>query len=271
MDAVVCRGDAAIAQSKRLTAGQAARCLTEFESLRPVSRIADRINRHERLVVIDDVHQAIRGQIDLFSELDTFRWLVNAGVDWNAVLRIVNCVIDDLVAVLRIQSYPERTRRLCNLVDEHERGFTASKTDADARVAAITGMTYEISTYLGHWHARIINTLADVSFVQARDEARRRMVRLAFALAAYRADRGVYPEELETLIPEHIDEVPLDPFTAAPLRYERTGPDEYRLYSVGDNLTDDGGRGHESDPPGDDIAIGVPSTNRPGEPGPHVE
>lgn len=153
---------------------------------------------------------------------------------------------------------------VCRLVSESRGG--------DIRVAAILGTTADVSVHAGHTiSAFMISAYRQSSLARGRVEARRQLARLAFALAAFHAERGAYPPLLDELAPVYLDEVPFDPFTAAPLRYELGAPDGYRLYSVGENLTDDGGRGHESDKPGDDISIGVPFADRPGEPEPRPE
>jgi hypothetical protein len=57
----------------------------------------------------------------------------------------------------------------------------------------------------------------------------------------YYQQRGAYPPSLEALRPE-LGEMIIDPFTGKPFVY-RTHPKRgFQLYSVGENLTDDGGR-----------------------------
>lgn len=59
-----------------------------------------------------------------------------------------------------------------------------------------------------------------------------------FAIKAYSYDKGILPPSLEALVPNYIDEVPLDPFDAQPLRYSAQ---KGIVYSVGENLLDEGG------------------------------
>jgi hypothetical protein len=82
---------------------------------------------------------------------------------------------------------------------------------------------------------------------------------LAFALAAYRADRGTYPAKLAELVPKYVAEVPKDIFIAADLHYRLEGGG-YLLYSVGPNGKDDGGKGTDDRKQGedwDDIAVRI--------------
>jgi len=64
---------------------------------------------------------------------------------------------------------------------------------------------------------------------------------VACALERYRLVRGEYPEKLDVLVPEFIAKIPNDVIDGQPLRYRRTGNDEFVLYSIGWNETDDGG------------------------------
>jgi hypothetical protein len=63
---------------------------------------------------------------------------------------------------------------------------------------------------------------------------------LALASAAYRADHKVYPTSLEQLTPDYISHIPADPYDGKPLKLA-SGEDGLVLYSVGPDLTDDGG------------------------------
>ena len=84
--------------------------------------------------------------------------------------------------------------------------------------------------------------------------------RLGLALAAYKEQTGSYPDDLTALVPDFIDEIPLDPFTGNPFIYRTEGV-SFILYSLGPNLTDDGGiylRGKRNQIEKDDISWRVP-------------
>ena len=59
-------------------------------------------------------------------------------------------------------------------------------------------------------------------------------------MAAYRAETGEYPKTLAELSPAYLPEIPQDIFSSKPLIYRPTDSG-YVLYSVGENMTDDGG------------------------------
>ena len=81
--------------------------------------------------------------------------------------------------------------------------------------------------------------------------------KLAFALAAYRADRGSFPAKLAELKPKYVTEIPQDIFGDGELHYRPEGTG-YLLYSVGVNEKDDGGKTREdrkADEDWDDLVV----------------
>ncbi|MEM1072356.1 MAG: hypothetical protein AAGH71_06000 [Planctomycetota bacterium] len=67
---------------------------------------------------------------------------------------------------------------------------------------------------------------------QSRAEHRGMMINLAAII--YRAEHEQWPESLDDLVPDLLSGVPIDPYDAKPLRYERPDAgDGYVLYSVG--------------------------------------
>lgn len=81
----------------------------------------------------------------------------------------------------------------------------------------------------------------------AKWEARRRGMVLLLALRAYELEHGRVPETLDALVPECLPRIPEDPFAAGQLfRYlprdvPGLPPEAWAVYSVGYNITDDGG------------------------------
>lgn len=61
-----------------------------------------------------------------------------------------------------------------------------------------------------------------------------------FALERYRLANDQYPDMLEQLVPDFLKAVPTDLFDGLPLKYLRERG-SYVLYSVGEDMTDDGG------------------------------
>ncbi len=69
-----------------------------------------------------------------------------------------------------------------------------------------------------------------------------KMLQIAFALDAYKIKNAGYPGDLESLVPEYLDNIPTDPFAeSCPIKYI---PDQkpYILYSVGPDGMDSKGK-----------------------------
>jgi hypothetical protein len=74
----------------------------------------------------------------------------------------------------------------------------------------------------------------------AEAEARRRLLITAIAIERYRVCHGSYPAALHDLVPEFLDQAPVDFMDGHPLRY-RVTDDRFVLYSTGLDCVDDGG------------------------------
>jgi hypothetical protein len=73
-----------------------------------------------------------------------------------------------------------------------------------------------------------------------RSQAQLRCAIAAIAVERFRLAHGRWPESLQQLVPEHLAEVPVDPFVNQQLRIRRT-PDGLVTYSVGPDCQDDNG------------------------------
>ena len=87
----------------------------------------------------------------------------------------------------------------------------------------------------------VIPSLAKKSQADAQLQATRAIL----ALRAYQLTHGNLPSDLNALVPEFLEAVPVDDFDGQPLRYV---PDRKIVYSVGQNLKDDGGNDSRSGP-----------------------
>lgn len=64
--------------------------------------------------------------------------------------------------------------------------------------------------------------------------------RIALAAERYRLDHGRFPAQLDELVPDYLDALPVDPVDEKPMRY-LTDEDGAVVYSVGQDGVDDGG------------------------------
>ncbi len=86
------------------------------------------------------------------------------------------------------------------------------------------------------------NTVNSSKWIFRRNETNHALLMVAFALRAFRAERGRYPQTLTELAPGYLKKAPADPFALdGPLRYKRVG-ENYLLYSIGPDGKDDGGK-----------------------------
>jgi hypothetical protein len=104
--------------------------------------------------------------------------------------------------------------------------------------------------------ALFLPAMGAVTRAEDRTEVTREMVQAAFALAAYRAEQGSYPDKLEALVPKYLAKVPDDLFKKAPgsVGYRREG-EGYVMWTVHINGIDDNGASYEDTPAGDDWAL----------------
>ena len=62
------------------------------------------------------------------------------------------------------------------------------------------------------------------------------------ALARYEKEKSEYPDSLDVLVEAgYLKDIPNDPYSDGPLVYKKTD-ESFILYSLGENLSDDGGR-----------------------------
>jgi hypothetical protein len=94
------------------------------------------------------------------------------------------------------------------------------------RVAPISGMT--------------VFAMRSVANCFDRGVARKSCAKLAIALRLYRMKNGEYPQALSLLAPDFVDKLPVDPFSGKDFIYRREGSG-FVVYSVGPNMTDNGG------------------------------
>jgi hypothetical protein len=85
---------------------------------------------------------------------------------------------------------------------------------------------------------------------QLANEARVKIVRILIAVDQYRREKGELPRNLAALVPKHLAEVPMDPFTQHALQAVHAGKNGILAYSVGPNCLDEKGEG-------DDVGIRV--------------
>ena len=111
-----------------------------------------------------------------------------------------------------------------------------------AHVCALSGYDvglYDIST------DKIEEGLATINGNMARQVKSERITeadrKAALAVQRYRLAADTLPDKLADLVPAYLEAVPKDPFDGNDLRYKKLEPG-FVVYSVGEDLSDDGGK-----------------------------
>ncbi|MEN6424511.1 MAG: hypothetical protein ABFE13_04055 [Phycisphaerales bacterium] len=86
--------------------------------------------------------------------------------------------------------------------------------------------------------------LTRIADLDSRTCAHLDLARTALAMERYRLAQGRPPEQLADLVPDYLQQVPIDPFDGQPIRYRRTEPG-YILYSIMEDGQDNGGKEKE--------------------------
>ena len=94
---------------------------------------------------------------------------------------------------------------------------------------------------LGPYSAQFVPALARSCQAQARHEAVLEVAQLGIMLEQYKGREGSYPLTLDPIAGQFGGTLPVDPFTGRAYIY-RPSFDSFLLYSMGENLVDDGGR-----------------------------
>ena len=110
----------------------------------------------------------------------------------------------------------------------------------DAGIASIIEQLQTASPFQ-YLAGRAIPNIAKATQAMAQQQASLREAALACALERYRRAHREYPENLTALVPQFINQLPNDLMTGEAFKYQRTEKDQFRLYSVGWNLKDEGG------------------------------
>jgi len=170
-------------------------------------------------------------------------------LDWNRALRIVNRHYDRLVAASK-KPRLQRKEELAQINQDISFEYGTDKFRFSAILVMIFGSPFQ-GTYSDDMSDAIMSmgTPSVGRLMAAHDVTimKLELVKLALALAACKADKGEFPTSLDELRGKYIPEIPLDIFSGKPLVYRRVDKG-YLLYSVGDDMKDDGGKDSGGEP-----------------------
>jgi len=256
------KAGAALATAGVLPATQARRLVRDLRTLRPLPGIAEVMDRAERFGALDLLQTFARGRPGRPRQmLDRLQAGYLRRMDWDPILRRFNVAYDNMVAGFRERTHAARRRALRNVEEdvEHLAAIAGVPQGGDNPFGLMTGVLLNPLSTSDKIAAAMLSifmpSVAKAGELHTRVVMRGELEKVAFALAAHKAETGEYPAKLSALAPRPLPAVPKDAFTGEPLHYERTDAGGYRLYSVGMNATDDGGVWEAGDDEKDDLVV----------------
>ena len=271
IDRRACLGDAALLRSGKLSASDSLAYRDELRRLPPLPDVIEEVDDFQRLMLLDS---AAAWQLKRYAQWqEGFEELQPEQIDrlkemYDEILRVCNQGVDRFVKAGRLPTYSDRVRGVQQEVDSLRKFLSAINgvTDrSDPRMAtflaekkrALQGASpREVGQEVGRIYFSMLMPMVPLE-AEAKARTRVELGETGFALAAYYADHGEYPQSLDTLIPHYISEFPNDHFDQRPLRYLKHAR-SYSLYSFGANGIDDGRYTEESHPRGDDLVLEIP-------------
>ena len=279
-DRTACAAEEALLAHGPLTASRIAKMRADLKRLPPLPKVADRIEFAERFVYLDAMAGYSREgaasltglaapeMIDLDPDMKRLKGTIDlllqhsedTEIDWDLVLRMGNLWYDRLVDACRKPIRAARKEALDKLDEDFRRLKKTAEDAASLDEALRRNPRQAISVRFGEVALSVLFVPWDGP-LKAQDcwTMRAELNDLAFALAAYRADHGAYPDKLGDLVPDYVEKLPTDLFGGSKLHYRRESTG-YLLYSVGPNGKDDGGKGmedREDDEDWDDVSVRI--------------
>jgi hypothetical protein len=271
LEQITSQADLAYLERADLTSRQLGDRLKDLQALPPFPPLADKIDLGERFMYLDCVQMVRRNGPSALEGLagggavkkpvpEELKAMER--IDWAPALRDGNRWFDRLAAAARLQDRAEREKEFEKIrvdlaalrVEAMERGSLANRV----KLLFAKDKPKVIGKAIGNvLISLLMPATGKVQGAYDRAEQVQRNLHVAFALAAYRADRGRYPAGLDDLAPKYLASVQGDVFSGKALVY-RPADKGYLLYSVGPNGKDDGGHWYDDDPPGDDPNVRMP-------------
>jgi len=216
---------------------QLAALQAEFAKLRPLQARVHILQRERALALRYFEEQPARATklgVDWYDDIRQFfgnGWLTRAAMQQN---RIDFCRYYDAAVLAGIDTVADRVvmdRSTSSLQDLE--ALMRTKKTADNLPARVLS-AFPQPAY------RLLNCLLGIRNILMFEMPVRCLI-ASCALERYRLAHGSYPERLAEVAVFLAGQTPRDPVDGEPLRYIRTSPDTYKLYSIGLNARDDGG------------------------------
>jgi hypothetical protein len=158
--------------------------------------------------------------------------------DRNIPLRRLNNSYNAMFTAMKETNWQARNQALTQLDTELNSRF--QNKSSFQKLTAMLGRKARSEMVANVIIALLLPPVSAAIEAEDRTNSQMALIRLAAALAVYRAERGEYPEKLEALVPDVLEKLPVDLYRGKPFAYRRT-ENGYLLYSCGPNGKDDGG------------------------------
>ena len=176
----------------------------------------------ERAFFVTACDELISGKLSLSD-------MMNASNDFSAAA-VLNFLPDLLIRENQMQG-AEIFTWLIDAADDPI-ALTEAANRLDAAVPALPRTQVIVRT--------IMPSLSRAVALHHRITAHLRSAKAVLAAERFRLDTGRLPKSLEELVPTYFEALPVDPFTATPLRFA-VSDEGIVIYSIGEDLVDDGG------------------------------
>jgi hypothetical protein len=247
IECVALNGDAIFIQSVSLAPEEIAKYQTQIQKLTTVSDMAESIDAGERIFFLDATQLVARDGVGWLARLtdgvprktnSLVDRLLKSSVDWNETLIVGNRWYDRCTKVVKIKSVPERRKEWKKLEQELQDAMPSAQGLQVAKLLFASKKTKgrSMANILLSMNIPVLDVATNAG---SRADDQRQLTVVAFGLEAYREKHGLYPGDLNALVPRYIKSIPQDIFIEQPYKYETNGKD-FRLFSVGSNFKYDG-------------------------------
>jgi hypothetical protein len=270
LEGVTWLAEQAMLQNAHLSASQIRQMMGDLNRLRSIPDVVEKIDIGVRCEYLQTACWMSRNQLTSGVDraaitskqkalLKSLALEISERTSWDVLFRKGNVEIDRLIDSIRHSTPAQREALQQEMSRRNQRALTRAKQDlALARKSleqappnadlgtvlrtALEGRKNPLDEFADFLCFNVLQSSYRAREIEDGIHMRFELTKLAFALAAYRADRGEFPSRLADLAPRYAARIPKDVFSDADLHYT-SGNGGYLLYSVGPNRQDDGGKG----------------------------
>lgn len=273
IDTIATVADNRWAAHPQVTPVQIAAYRQQLMTLPTVSNFAEQLDVCERFAGLDVTQAIARGRLTTTSvmneQLNTeesgvqlrperfLEGLIGLSVDWTVAMQTLNRQYDEMAAMSK-NTDPRSSDRGLMAIDAQLRVQKAESASFKGVVSNVLGGNKGRGKNMGNTLGQLL-VPAVVQVFEAENRVRMRRLTLitGFAILEYRAANGTCPASLKDLVPEYLPVEPQDVYTGETLKYTTDGTN-FKVYAIGKNRQDDGGKTFSSAGTWDDVGFHMP-------------